>query len=132
MVIIVGMSMHVYGVEYSNCFFFYNFSLLSILVSSTPPKYYSILHTCLQNKVEKPRPKRVPRVLKIKTANRRRDRGYAVKEMESLDDKKFSRMYRVNRTVFAEIVERIRPDVQRNETYAKNSSGLSFTLMYKI
>ena len=53
----------------------------------------------------------------------KRDRGYALKEMDHLSDATFHRMFRMSRTSFLELQERIHPDLQFNDQKATNAAG---------
>lgn len=62
-------------------------------------------------------------VLRIRAANVRRDRGYALVEMEQLSDLQFVQMYRLNRVAFDDLLEKIAPKLAVNEAKATASSG---------
>lgn len=51
-----------------------------------------------------------------------RNRGYAVEEMAAPSDELFLRMFRVNRDVFAILVDAIGPYIERDAIKARNSS----------
>jgi hypothetical protein len=53
----------------------------------------------------------------------RRNRGFAIDEMERLPDAIFRRMFRVDRETFSHLVQQLSPLIQRDDTYAINASG---------
>jgi hypothetical protein len=63
-------------------------------------------------------------LISIYHRNIRRNRGFALAQMDQLDDTTFKRMFRVDRRTFDEILDIITPLMeQRNSAKATNSSG---------
>jgi len=58
-----------------------------------------------------------------KPANAHRNRGYAIEEFDRLDPDTFKKMFRLDRPSFEFILEKIHNSINRDETYAINSSG---------
>jgi hypothetical protein len=61
-----------------------------------------------------------------------RNRGFAIHEMERLEDSLFRRMFRLDRETFFDIVRQISPIIQRDETYAINASGQPITAVTRL
>ena len=65
--------------------------------------------------------------------NLRRARNYALRLLESLDDKTFKKMFRVDRATFEDILDQVAPHIKvPNEVKACNSSGGSISLKTKL
>lgn len=62
-----------------------------------------------------------------KPRNYHRNRGFAVEEMDRLSEHNFQRMFRMDRSTFHEICEKLHPFLTRNELKARNSSGSVIT-----
>ena len=55
--------------------------------------------------------------------NIRRNRGFALSQMDQLDESTFKRMFRVDRGTFDEILDTISPFLEKSSNKAINSSG---------
>jgi len=65
--------------------------------------------------------------------NLRRARNYALRLLESLDDKTFKKMFRVDWATFEDILDQVAPHIKvPNEVKACNSSGGSISLKTKL
>lgn len=64
--------------------------------------------------------------------NRKRERGYDLRKMDDLSDRDFTRMFRVSRARFADILGKISPKLERDVQQAKNSSGGPITPKTKL
>jgi hypothetical protein len=60
-----------------------------------------------------------------KPRNHHRNRGFAVNEMNGLDDDTFKKMFRLDRGTFHELAEELDPHLVRDDQKAINSSGSS-------
>jgi hypothetical protein len=58
-----------------------------------------------------------------KPKNSHRNRGFAIEEMSKLSERDFTRMFRIDRATFVELVEILDPHLRRNEEQAMRSSG---------
>lgn len=67
-----------------------------------------------------------------KPRNSHRNRGFAVEEITRLSDLIFTRMFRVDRDSFYELVENIEIKLVRNEVRAKSSSGSSINTITRL
>jgi hypothetical protein len=65
-------------------------------------------------------------------ARRKRDRGYALREMEAMNDREFQEMFRVTRGRFDSILRKIEGDLRKDEQKAKNSAGSPITATTKL
>ena len=64
--------------------------------------------------------------------SRKRDRGYALAQMELLSDAEFERMFRLDRLTFQHLEERISPLVSRLEEKAKNACGQEISVKTRL
>jgi len=67
-----------------------------------------------------------------KPRNRHRNRGFALEEMSFLSDELFQRMFRVDRSTFALLVDLIDPIIRRDEIKATASSGSSVSTTTRL
>ena len=75
----------------------------------------------------------VYRTRRKRKGNRKRNRGFALIEMEQLDPSIFKKMFRVDRSTFDEIVVLISPFLrQQDERKARNSSGSPISLRTRL
>ena len=67
-----------------------------------------------------------------KSKNRHRNRGYAIDEFEHLSDTIFKNMFRIDKDTFEELLNQLRPYLQKNLRYATNSSGSSISVRTRL
>ena len=63
---------------------------------------------------------------------RNRDRGFAIAQMENLDEKTFKKMFRMSKSTFNNLLEKVSPLLQVDEQRAINSSGSVITAKTKL
>ena len=68
------------------------------------------------------------------TRNSHLNRGFkfALERMDGLDDETFKRMFRMNRSTFASLVDELTPLIYRSETKANNSSGTPISVKTRL